>query len=142
MSELEKLANTPRKFTILDKIYSVKQLSLFDISNLRESIIAHKKAVYKLDVAEMASVLPERDRAKVILETIKNYSVTDEDIQAEMVSKFGVVEALSLGLKIAKDVIEKLLSNDDLQNVLWDAYCHIMGIQSAPEIDKVEDKKD
>ena len=136
---LEKLANTPKDFTINDKVYHVKQLSLFDLSNIREAIFAHKKEQYKKDVAEVASILPEKERSKVILDTIRNYKITEEDIQTELVSRFGVVEALSLGLKISKDEVNKLIIDDNLQDILWDIYCHIMGVDK--EVDNQDAEK-
>ena len=65
------------------------------------------------------------------------HRLSHEDIQAGLVSKFGMVEALSLGLKIAKDKIEELILKDELQDLMWEIFCFIMGISLD---DKEEDK--
>ena len=142
MGELEKLANTPKSFTRGDQIYKVRQLSLHDLGNIREDISDKKKQEYKKDIAEMDSLLPEKERSKVILDTIRNFKVTDEDIQNELVSRFGVIETLSIALKLAKDKIIELLGNEDVQDTLWDIFTHAMGIKDKEEdkVDKVEVK--
>jgi len=142
MGEQEKLANVAVAFTIGDKVYKVKQLSILQIANIRQSMIDSIKAEYKKDISDMISTLPEKDRVKFLLDSLKAFVASDEDINSKLMSRDGIATVLSTVLKVNKEEAEALRQDSDNQLTLWDVYCHAMGVENSKDEDEESESKE
>ena len=123
MSELVKLANIAKQYVIGDKVFKIKALSLLQLAQIRQELIDYRTAEIKRDIKEILTNDAEK------LKAIREIKVKDDEIEGLMASRVGINLILSKILKLAKDKIEELLDDVDASEILWDIYCHALGIR-------------
>ena len=128
MNQLEKLTNVPKTFEIDGKEYSVKQLSLLQLSKIRQDVIGAIKDEYKKDISDVIGNLSDKEKGEFLRSSLKAFKVTDEEVSEKLMSRDGIVIVLSAALKITdKDYIVKLMAGDS-QDELLEAYQYAASI--------------
>lgn len=132
------LANTSRKFTVQDKVYTVKALNMFQLASIRQKLIDMVKSTYKTDIIDLANAVPEKDRSKFIFDALKAKSYSEEELNTLMTSSLGVNLILSMALHEPIEFITKLI-NDQIDNeILVDIFNFVLQIDGAPVEKKVD----
>jgi hypothetical protein len=122
-----------KKFTIKDKVYSVKPLNLFQLSKIRQDVVEDLRASFKRDVLDYSISVPEKERSKFIFDALKSKPYTDEDITNAMQTNKGIVSIISACLNESISIIEQLILTES--DVLLEVFNFAMQIEEP----KVED---
>lgn len=133
MDDLDVLANAPRKFVVGGKAVAVRRMSMFDLARARSDIIDDLKAQRRAELVELAKSLPEKERARFLVEAIKCGGPTEEEVGASMSSGKGLASVLSVALGIALQEVGKLLADPAEHPVLQQVFEFVLDVATGKD---------
>jgi hypothetical protein len=131
MSELNQLMNVPTEYTINDKVYSVKGLTMMELAQIRKSIFKKLNDDWKKDIIEIANSLNGKDKHKFLIDALKE-RVSETQVDEEMMGEYGIKVILAKTLKIDLIDVDALVYSSDpiVSDTLQKIYKAALGINT------------
>jgi hypothetical protein len=136
MSTLEKMANAPSEFTVRDKVYTIKALSVLKIAYIRQQLLDFSKAEFKKDISDLVENVPEGDRVKYMMDALKSFKMSDSELEEMLMSRQGMVAVVSQALDVTTEESQEMLGDNELQDVMWEIFSFAMGIEEPEEVEE------
>lgn len=134
---LESVLNTPKTFTVNNKEYQVKELSIFELSTVRQSLIVKINKEWMERITTFAQLIPERDRNKFFIEAIRSKPNYEEEIKDALMSQDGVKFVLAKALKVDAIEVEKILESNNNTDDIAQIFAHALGSDKNIEVPEV-----